>query len=180
MYTTYAAQDVHAEHCTRTRAFFTPKRADLRSIGASLRLPMPNTVHVHVQGARLRALTCNRSTAEQRTCVIRYIDDKCTTQKSHPEHCANTRTCTSARHVRVTRSVDAERLTRTHTPTHDGRYNARAAHADHRTCTHTRVYIQDTVLELPTSNAVPHAHPRKMSPTSSSINSDRTSCPGEQ
>ena len=62
------AQAVHAKHCTRRCTVCTPKNAGSRTLGASLKLPMPNTVYVHVPGARHeRALTSNRSTADFRT-----------------------------------------------------------------------------------------------------------------
>ena len=52
MYTTYAARAVHVIHCTCTRTVGIPKHAGLRTITASLRLSMSNTVHVRVQCAR--------------------------------------------------------------------------------------------------------------------------------
>ena len=51
------AQAAHAKHCARTRTVCTPKHAGLRRIGKLLKLLMPNTVHVYVQSARLRART---------------------------------------------------------------------------------------------------------------------------
>ena len=45
------AQTTHVKHCTRTRTVCTSNHTGLGTIGASLRLPMPNNVHVHVQGA---------------------------------------------------------------------------------------------------------------------------------
>ena len=59
------AQAVHSEHRTRACTRCSLEHADFRTLDASLKLPMPNTVHVHAQGARhARALTSNRSTAE--------------------------------------------------------------------------------------------------------------------
>ena len=76
----------HAEHCTRTRTVCTSKHTSSRSINELLRLPMPNTIHVHVQA--VRALTCKRSTA----------------QAAHAETCTRTRTeCTPTHaHTRTT------------------------------------------------------------------------------
>ena len=62
------AQAVHVKQCTRTCTVCPPKHADFRTLGASLKPPMPNTLHVHVEGVRqARALTSNRSTAKLRT-----------------------------------------------------------------------------------------------------------------
>ena len=50
--------------CTRRRIVCTSKHTASRTLNVSLRLPMPNTVHVHVRCARSTPLTCNRCTAQ--------------------------------------------------------------------------------------------------------------------
>ena len=86
------AQDVHAKHCTRSRTGCTSTHAHSRTIGASLRGPMPNTVHIHVRGARSTPLACNGYTAQ--ATHNRHI-----TLTAHAEHCASIQTYTFARKV---------------------------------------------------------------------------------
>ena len=87
----------------------------------------------------------------------------------------------------TTRSVNAERRTRTYTRTHDDGYNARATHADRRTCTHTRIHVQDTLhgaaqaeCRAARTHTVPHAHTWKVWCSNSNLNFERTSRPGRQ
>ena len=57
-------QTARAEHCICSRSGCTPTHAHLRMIRASLRRPIPNTVHIHVRGARSVPLACNGCTVK--------------------------------------------------------------------------------------------------------------------
>ena len=119
------AQAAHAEHCTRSRKGCTSTHAHSRTTGASLRRPMPNTVHTHVRGARSTLLACNGYIAQA-------THNRYTTLTAHADYCVSMH----AQHGKYTnRSVHAERRTRTYTHTHDDGYTARAAPVDR--CTHT-------------------------------------------
>ena len=61
------AQAAHAKQCTRSRTGFMSTHAHSRTIGASLKRPMPNAVHIHVRDARSTPLACNGYTAQDGT-----------------------------------------------------------------------------------------------------------------
>ena len=149
MYTTYATQTVDDKHCTCTRTVCKLKTAGLCTIGASLRLSMPNTVHVHKQCARpsmrvhiqlahhsnwpcrkLYMYTYSVNITRLHSRVIgeppkvvhvhvRGTHDTCTAQIAHAEHYPNTRICTTARQVH--HSVRKRRTPYTHAYTYSRR-----------------------------------------------------------
>ena len=103
------AQAVHAKHCARTRTVCTSKHTGICTLCASLRLPIPNTVDVHVECAHPRSRTPvqrrHRSGHPcQPRCKYKYsvhahvhatTHNRCITQAA-AEHCTCLRTgCTS-------------------------------------------------------------------------------------
>ena len=142
-----------------------------RTIDASLRRPMLNTVHIHVQGARSTLLVCNGYTAQA-------IHNMYTALTTHAKHCASIRTHTSAREVHHSDRAFQMPYMHTHiltrTGTRLGLQLPTAVHA--KINAHTS---KDAPLGLLMPNAVPYAHPRKIRLTSSIINVYRTLHPGE-
>ena len=114
-YTTGAAQAVHAEHCTSTVTVCTLTSTYLRTVDVSLRLSMPNTVHIHVQCAR----PSTRAYVQQEHCSGRPRQTLYTytysvhaqahgltcnrriAQASNTKHCTRTRTVGTSKHMGV-------------------------------------------------------------------------------
>ena len=145
--------------------------AHSRTIGASLRRSMPKTVHLHVRGARFTPLAYNGCTAQA-------TRNRYTILTAHAEHCASTRTHTSARKVHHLVRTCLTSYTHIHR-THDdgsrlGLHKTTAVHAHINAHTY-----KGTLLGLHMSDAVPYAHPRKMRITSSGIKFHRTLHPGK-
>ena len=162
-----------------------------RTTGASLRPPLPNTLHVHVPGARPRT----------RTHVNRCID-----QAAHAKHCTHTRTGRTLYTTRVQRVHRTGYTQKVHSSDGTRRalckhkhihfcaestlldpYMLNAVHAHTHILTSTGIRLglhrstavhahinahtsKDALLGLHMLNAVPYAHPRKIRLTSCSIN----------
>ena len=113
------AHAAHAEHCTRSRTGCTSTHAHSRTIGASLRRPMPNSIHIRVRCARSTPLACNGYTPTHNRNIP---------LTTHAEHCASIRIHTSAR--KVHHSVRTCRTRHTHIHT----YSRRRVHGSCCTC----------------------------------------------
>ena len=134
-------QTIYAINCACTSTASEPEHAGLSTIGASPRLSIP--VHAQVRG-------CTQNGASPRL--------------SMPKHCASgTTTVRAYKHKHPCILHTPPRLPmpytvpRTHTRTHDEWYNARAAHADRRTYTHTHTGYTAWVFQAEHRTARIHA-----------------------